>query len=121
MVQHFRRTEGASPRERRNRAELDVRIPSCGRISARAEEPAPAPPCMRCMQAHLRASGGTAALRHEIGEVWGASPRERRNLAQLAERTLDCRRISARAEEPADEEKAVRDGAAHLRASGGTP
>ena len=112
--------QGASPRERRNRAELGVVLRRLRRISARAEEPSAYILISSTTQAHLRASGGTSPLYVAVSMPQGASPRERRNRAMCPRRAALRGRISARAEEPRRWRSCVSTARAHLRASGGT-
>ena len=112
--------QGASPRERRNHAGDTAVEEALGRISARAEEPLESDAQNPTFRAHLRASGGTTPAPPGASRSAGASPRERRNPRTLVNEAEKMRRISARAEEPANRVPSRQRLAAHLRASGGT-
>ena len=111
---------GASPRERRNLPLLLDDRAIWRRISARAEEPATQRSHVACLEAHLRASGGTPNDSRRAFPFSGASPRERRNRARRCAMNGYERRISARAEEPGLSVLRCGNDGAHLRASGGT-
>ncbi len=111
-------SSGASPRGRSSPGQLAGRCPLQGRISARAEQPAPPSPRLARAGAHLRAGGAASTMASLCSSTTGASPRGRSSRAQHRGPRVVRRRISARAEQPAEQRAEDESAGAHLRAGG---